>query len=159
MKVNLASNILKVLLVLFANLAVFIGVFIMPLLAGEMLALYPELEYVKLPLLISTELLLVLLLIGIGIMMYLLIVFDRGHTFSSKFVKGLEILVGMCIVVSIGIISLFLYMNSFGGPGPMISLIMVSTTVIIWIVAAVMMLIRAIVRKAMVYKDDYDLTV
>lgn len=159
MKVNLASNILKVLLVLFASLAGFIGIYVLPLMAEEMREMYPEIEFAKLPILISSELLLVLLLIGIGIIMYLLIVFDRGHTFSSKFVKGLETLVGMCIFVSIAIISLFLYMNTFGGPGPMITLVMVGTTFIIWIVAAVMMLIRAIVKKAMVFKDDYDLTV
>ncbi|MEC5425337.1 DUF2975 domain-containing protein [Virgibacillus sp. C22-A2] len=156
---NIASNILKILLVMFAIGVIFIGVYVLPTMAEEMRALYPELEYAKLPILITCELLLALLLIGIGFIMYLLIVFDRGLTFSSRFIRGVEILVGMCIIASIGIIILFQYMRTFGGPGPLLSLIMIGVTFIIWIVAAVIMLIRAIVNKAIIYKDDYDLTV
>ena len=123
------------------------------------LYVYPELEYAELPILVTCELLLVLLLIGVGIIMYLLMIFDRENTFSLRFVRGLEILVGMCIIASIGIIILFQYITTFGGPGPFLSLIMIAITFIIWIVAAVITLIRAIVKKAIDYKDDYDLTV
>ncbi|MEG0578071.1 MAG: DUF2975 domain-containing protein, partial [Bacilli bacterium] len=91
--------------------------------------------------------------------MYLLTVFDRGLTFDSRFIRGVEILVGMCIVASIGVIVLFQYTRTFGGPGPLLALIMIGVTVIIWIVAAVIMLIRAIVKKAVVYKGDSDMTV
>lgn len=127
--------------------------------AEQMLYGEPELEYAKLPILIACELLLVLLLIGVGNIMYLLVLFDRDFTFTLKFTRGLEVLVGMCILASIGIIILFQYMTSFGGPGPLISLIMVGTTFLIWIVATVIMLIRAIVKKSIIYKNDYDLTV
>jgi len=48
--------------------------------------------------------------------------------------------------------------RTLGGPGPLLSLIMIGVIFLIWIVAAVIMLIRSIVKKAMVYKDDYDLT-
>lgn len=159
MKINLASNILKILLVLFAIGVIFLGVFILPILAEEMVTIYPELDYAKLPILITIEILLALLLTGIGIIMYLLMMFDHGSTFSLKFAKGLEILVGMCTIASVGIILTIVYMSSFGGPGPLLSLIMIGTTIVIWIVAAVIMLIRAIIKKAIIYKDDYDLTV
>lgn len=159
MKVNIASNILKVLLVLFAFGAIFIGIYVLPIMAEQSVLIYPELEYAKIPILIACELLLVMLLIGIGIIMYLLVVFDRGNTFSMKFTKGLEILIGMCSIASIGVISLLYYFRTFGGPGPLLSLIMIGVIFLIWIVAAVIMLIRSIVKKAIVYKDDYDLTV
>lgn len=159
MKVNMASNILKVLLILFAIGVAFFGVVILPMLAEEMAGYYPELEHAKMPILILCEVLLGMLLIGIGIIMYLLIVFDRGNTFSLKFTKGLEILVGMCVVASLGIVFLLHYLGSYGGPGPGLAIVMVGTAFVIWIVAAVIMLIRSIVKKAMVYKDDYDLTV
>ena len=156
----MASNVLKVLLIMFAIGVIFLGTYVLPIMAEEMvLYVYPELEYAKLPILVTCELLLVLLLIGIGIIMYLLIVFDLGNTFSLRFTRGLEILFGMCIVASIGIIILFKYLTTFGGPGPLLSLIMIGITFVIWIVAAVIILIRAIVKKAIVYKDDYDLTV
>jgi len=159
MKVNIASNILKVLLILFAIGAIFFGICVLPIIAEQNVLYYPELEYAKIPIFIVCELLLVMLLIGIGIIMYLLVVFDRGNTFSLKFTKGLEILIGMCIIASIGVILLLYYFRTFGGPGPLLSLIMIGVIFLIWIVAAVMTLIRSIVKKAMVYKDDYDLTV
>lgn len=159
MKVNMASNVLKVLLILFSIGVIYAGVYVLPTLANEMVYMYPELEYAKLPILIACELLLGLLMIGIGIIMYLLILFDRGNTFSLRFTRGLEILTGMCIVATIGIMFLLGYMNTFGGPGPLPAMIMVGSIYVIWIIAAVIMLIRSIVKKAIVYKDDYDLTV
>ncbi|MBE0451805.1 MAG: DUF2975 domain-containing protein [Clostridia bacterium] len=147
MKIYFASKLLKALLVLFAIGVVFFGIIILPILAEEMVIMYPELDYAKLPILISTELLLVLLLTGVGIIMYLLVMFDHDDTFSFKFVKGLEILVGMCSIASVGIILIIVYMSSFGGPGPFLSIVMIGTIIVIWIVAAVTLLIRAIIKK------------
>lgn len=159
MKINQASNVLKILLILFAIGVIFFGSYVLPLMAEEVIYNEPELEYAKLPILIACELLIVLLLIGIGTIMHLLVLFDRNLTFTSRFIKGLERLAVMCVVASSGIIILFKYMASFGGPGPLIGLIMVGVTFIIWIVATVITLIRAIVKKSIIYKDDYDLTV
>lgn len=159
MKVNVASNVLKVLLIIFTIGVILAGVYVLPTLANEMVYMYPELEYVKLPILIACELLLGLLVIGIGIIMYLLILFDRGNTFSLRFTRGLEILSGMCVIATIGIMFLLGYMNTFGGPGPLPAMGMVGSIFVIWIIAAVIMLIRSIVKRAIVYKDDYDLTV
>ena len=143
MKINVASNILKVLLIIFSIGVILGGVYILPILANDVMMEYPELEYAKLPILIMCESLLVLLLAGVGIIMYLLRVFDKGLTFSLKFTKGLEILVGMCVLASIGIIIIFRYIKSLGGPDPITGMVMVGVIFIIWIVAAVIMLIRA----------------
>ena len=159
MKVNVASNILKVLLILFAIGAIFFGAYVLPIMADQMLVANPELDYAKMPILIICELLLVMLLIGIGIILCLLRTFDQGNTFSQRFTRGMEILFGMSIIASIGLILLFGYMRSFGGPGPLLGIVMTGVIFLIWIVAAVTMLVRSIVKKAMVYKDDYDLTV
>lgn len=151
LKGNITSNILKILIVVFAIGVLFFGGYVLPSIAEDMLALNPELDYAKLPILVTCELLLVLLLIGLGIIMYLLIIFDRGLVFSSPFISWVEVLVGMCIVASVGIIILFQYTRTFGGPGPLLALIMIGLTVTIWIIAAVIMLIRVIVKKAVVY--------
>ena len=148
MKVNVVSNILKILLILFAIGAIFFGYYVLPIIAEEMAYIYPELEHAKMSILIACELLLVILLIGIGIIMYLLVVSDRENTFSLKFTKGLEILIGMSIIASIGVILLFYYLSTYGGPGPLLSLVMMGVIFLIWIAAAVMMLIRSIVKKA-----------
>ncbi len=159
MKVNIASNILKILLVLFALGAIVFGIFILPIMAEQMTDINSEVAYAKVPILIVCETLLVLLLVGIGIILRLLLVFDRGKTFSQTFIRGLEILTGMCLIVSIVLIVLFKYIETLGGPDPFTGLIMVALIFVILIVASVIMLIRSIVKKAMVYKDDYDLTV
>lgn len=54
---NITSNILKILLILFAIGVIFIGVYVLPIIATEMRALYPELDYAKLPILVACELL------------------------------------------------------------------------------------------------------
>lgn len=159
MKVNRASHVLKVLLILFAIGALFAGFYVMPAMAVDWAGMYPDLAYAKIPILLLCEVLLVLLLIGIGIIMSLLLKFDCGLTFSKKFIRGLEWLVGLCIVASIGLVGLYLFLRMHGGPGPLVAIIMIAVIFIIWIVAAVIMLIRAIVNKALVYKNDYDLTV
>ena len=159
MKINTASNVLKILLILFSIGVIFFGAYILPLMAEEMAIAEPEVAYAKLPILITSELLLVLLLSGVGVIMYLLVLFDRDLTFTLRFTRGLEILVGMCIVASIGGIGLLWYMTTFNGPGPLLGLIMVGAIFIIWIVATVIMLVRAIVKKSIIYKNDYDLTV
>lgn len=159
MKVDIASNILKILLVLFVIGVIFLGIYILPTMADEMVDIYPELEKAKLPILITVEGLLGLLLIGIGIIIYLLLLFDGGKTFTLSFIRGHEILAGMCIVASSVLIFLFKYLQGFGGPGPLLALVMIGMICVIWILASVIMLIRSIVKKAMVYKDDYDLTV
>ena len=127
--------------------------------AEQMADINPEVAYAKIPIFIVCEALLVSLLIGIGIILRLLVVFDRGNTFSQTFIRGLEILTGMCLVVSIVLVILFKYIETLGGPDPFTGMIMVGLIFLILIVASVIMLIRSIVKKAMIYKDDYDLTV
>lgn len=158
MQVNITSNILKILLILFSIGVIFFGVYVLPSIAEEMSDMYPELAYAKLPILVICELMLVLLLTGIGIILYLLILIDRNLTFSFGFIRWLEILAGMCMTASVGVISLFLYMRTFGGPGPFLSLIMIGITLIVWILAAVIILVRAMVKKAIVSKCNFDLT-
>ena len=156
MKANIVSLVSKILLIIFVIGVILSGIYILPVLSNDMLDIYPELEYARLPVLIACELLLGLLLIGIGIIMYLIIVFDRGNTFSIRFTKGLMILAGLCIIASVGIMLLLNYMNTVGGPGPLPAIIMVATIIVIWIVAGVIMLIRSMVKKAIIYKDYYD---
>lgn len=159
MKVNIASNILKILLIIFALGVIFWGVYVLPIMAEQQASMYPEIEYAKLPILIVCQVLLGLLLVGIGMIIYLLLIFDHGKTFSQTFIRGLEILSVMCIIAAAGVIFLLYFLKSLGGTGPLIGLIMVGVLFIILIVASVIMLIRSIVKKAMIYKDDYDLTV
>lgn len=156
---KLTSNILKALLFLFSLGVLFFGAYVLPIMADEMAAIYPELEYAKLPILIASELLLVLLISGVGIIMYLLVKFDMGFTFTLKFIRALEVLVAMCVFASIGMMGMFQYLRSFGGPGPLLSFIMIGMIFVLWILAAVIMLIRSIVKESMTYKNDYDLTV
>lgn len=159
MKENAASHVLKALLLLFAVGAIFAGAYVVPALAEESVYYYPELSYARTPLLILCESLIFLLLAGIAVIVVLLRTFDRGDTFSRRFIRGLDLVFVLCILASLGVAGALWFLGSLGGPGPMLWLLMMGLILLIWIVAAVIMLIRTIVGKAMVYKDDYDLTV
>ncbi len=159
MKENAASHVLKILLLLFAVGAIFAGAYVVAALADQSVYYYPELSYARTPLLILCESLILLLLIGIVVILFLLRAFDRGNTFSRCFIQGLDLVFILRLVASLGVAGALWFLGSLGGPGPLLWLLMAGLTLLIWIVAAVIMLIRTIVRKAMVYKDDYDLTV
>lgn len=159
MTVKNASRSLKVLLLLFGLGLVFLGASVLPKLADEMLVLYPHLQAAKLPILWMSELLLLLLLFGLGNIMYLILLFDKDLTFSSKFTKALELLIFLCMVAVVGILVLFQYISRLEGPGSLPSIIMIGVLFIILILVMVIVLIRAIVNETIVYKSDYDLTV
>lgn len=159
MKTKIESIILKILLLVFGLGTMFVGVYVLPLIAEEMISMYPTFENSKLTTLYIGQSLLVLLLIGIVTIIYLLRLFDKGQTFNTKFLKGLEALVIMCLIAFIGILSLYIYISSFGGPDPLTALTMISVAIFTLILATVIMLIRAIVKNAITYKTDYDLTV
>ena len=159
MKVKNASNSLKVLLILFSIGVVLLGVYILPRMAENMLSVYPELVHAKSPVLIMCEVLLSLLLLGLGNIMYLIILFDRDSTFTLKFTRALDLLIGLCLIATLGLVILFKYVSTLGGPGPLPSIVMVGMIFVILIIAMVISLIRAIVNKTIFYKNDYDLTV
>ncbi|NLC54748.1 MAG: DUF2975 domain-containing protein [Erysipelothrix sp.] len=159
MKPKYASNGLKVLLILFGVGVAFVGVYVLPIMALQMTEAYPEIAYAKTPILIISELLLILLLIGIATILYLLKVFDKGKTFTSDFTKGLTALVLMCLVAALGVFGIFMYTSSLGGPDPLSALIMIGAIFVILIVGSVILLVKTIVKESITYKTDYDLTV
>lgn len=159
MKTKIESVILRILLLVFGLGTVFVGFYVLPSIAEEMIFTYPALENARRTTLYISQSLLVLLLIGIVVIIYLLRLFDNGLTFSIKFLRGLEVLIIMCLTAFIGMLSLYIYISSFGGPDPLTALTMVSVAIFTLILAAVIMLIRSIVKNAITYKTEYDLTV
>ena len=159
MKTKVESIILKTLLFIFALASLFVGIFVLPKISNEMILSYPEFVNAKNTSLIISQSLLVLLLTGIAIIIYLLRLFDKGITFSVNFLRGLEVLAFLCILAFIGVLSLYIYTSSFGGLDLLATLMMIGISIFILILATVIMLIRAIVKNAITYKTDYDLTV
>ncbi len=159
MKSKFASHALKILLTGFGFGVIFSGIVVLPSMANEMAMIYPQLLDAKFTILLISELLLLLLIVGIMIIMYLLSIFDKGDTYTFKFTRGLEILFVLCLIATLGVLILFYYLSAYGGPGPLIALVMAGVTFVILIVATVIMLVRAIVIESITYKTDYDLTV
>ena len=140
MKTKIESLILKILLSIFALGTIVVSIYILPSIAKEMILIYPILQQAKLTTFYISEFLLVLLLIGIVIIIYLLRLFDNGLTFTPKFLKGLEVLVIMCIIAFVGILSLYAYINRFVDLDPLTALTMISVTIFTLILANVIII-------------------
>lgn len=159
MKISTASNSLKFLLFVFTFGLIFLGIYVLPNMSEEMLNVYPKLTYAKKPILIMCELLLLLLILGVGNIMHLIILFDRDLTFNIKFTTVLKRLVILCIVAAIGIAILFSYVTTLVGPGLLPYIVMIGLVFVVLIMAMVILLLHAIISKSITYKIDSELSV
>ena len=81
------------------------------------------------------------------------------NPFAFSFLRGLEILIILCILAFIGLLTLigiFAFTISFNS---ILTLFLISVSLFILVLATVIKLIHSIVKTAVEYKTDYDLTV
>lgn len=134
------------------------GIWILPLLASEAAISYPEVAYIKEPVLLISEVLIVFLIIGCFVIYYLLFLFSKHKVFTTAFVKWMQLLAYLCLAVCFALISILIIISVNGGPGPM-GLYLIALIGIILIVATVIVLISEIIKEATSYKEESDLTV
>lgn len=92
------SHFVKSLLVLFGILVVFVAIDILPTLADQFVGMDAALLPLKQPVLFLSEGLLFLLLLGLGVIFYMLLLFDRRAYFTRSFSGSLTILIILCIL-------------------------------------------------------------
>lgn len=153
------SHFVKSLLVLFGILVVFVASDILPTLADQFVGMDAALLPLKQPVLFLSEGLLFLLLLGLGVIFYMLLLFDRRAYFTRSFSGSLTILIILCILAD-GL-SLFLLgvLYFYGGPGPAASMFLVAAIFVITILALVFLLLRQIILRGKSIQDENELTI
>lgn len=152
------SHILKGFLILLGISSLFFMIDILPIMAEQGAQSTPEMEHLKIPLLIASELVVALFIAGLGIIFYLLILFDQGKVFTPPFTKSLNILSILCYVAVIGFNIVIYSTVPYGGPGPMGFFGMILTIAII-VLGIALNLFARVINQAIDYKLENDLTV
>ena len=151
--------ILRILLLLLMLLCILTFGILLPVIAEEMALMWPEIAYIKGPMLIMTRTLVFLFMCAIGIIIYMTFDYDRNGAYTPRFLMLLRALALLGFLGSAGVTGVFFYLSRFGGPGPGPGLLMIGGTICILIVSVVLLLIHRIITHALEYKDVFDTTV
>lgn len=158
MSKKLISRTLKILLSFLMLISIFITTYVLPRVAEDTAKTWEEIEYLKVPMLVVGQLLMVLFILGLGIIIYLLFLFDRKETFSKQFARGVNWLSAMCVMAVFMIAVAIGLLVSVGGPGPG-GIWLFCAGIVILILGLVLYLISTIINDAIYYKEEIDLTV
>lgn len=158
MTYKIQSHVLKILILIFMVASLFLGYYILPMIAEEGASNFPEMLHLKTPLLVGSQLMVFMFIVGLGLIIYLLILFDQNRVFSPNFTKTLNLLAILCFLASIGVLIILLVLGAFGGPGPgLLFLLPLLLTIII--VGNAFMFFAKVINEAILYKQENDLTV
>lgn len=158
MKNSFQSHLLKGLITIFIVLSLIGVIFVIPLLTAFGLESYPEMEPVALFLQLGTQLLLALFILGLVLIIYLLILFDKGQVFSHNFTKALNTISILCFVAVIGLMIMIVIVTPYGGPGPSIYFLIALILTII-IIGLALSMFSKVINQAIEYKLENELTV
>lgn len=159
MKSRIQSHILKVLLGLLIIVSLFFMFFILPMAAQEFANDWKEIAHLQLPILIITQIMMALFIIGLVIIIYLLIKFDKKEVFTIQFTKGLQLIGILCILAVAGLISVGLLLSNEGGPGPGLAMMIIGLSLVLIILGNALSLFAQVINQAITYKQENELTV
>jgi|LFRM01.1.fsa_nt_gb peptidoglycan/LPS O-acetylase OafA/YrhL len=159
MKVKYVSHFVKFLILVLLAFSALIVVYVLPLSAHQIAQSWEEIDYLKEPLLLIGQLLMLLFMAGLIIILNLLYKFDKGRAFTFEFAKKVNWLAIMCAISVLFIIVIFFVLASLGGPGPGMALMLIGMGIVISILGSVLHLISIIIKQACSYKEEIDLTV
>lgn len=158
MKVKVLSNVVKFLISILIFFSFLMVVFVLPIYANQVGDNFPELLYLKTPLLLISQFMMFLFIAGLVVILYLIYLFDQGRTFTKEFTQKVNWLAIMCGVAVLFIVIVFFILAAEGGPGPGY-IWMGAIALIITILAFVLVLISTIINQAIEYKEENELTV
>lgn len=159
MSKTVLSHLCKALVILFMAFSLLIAFLIMPKVANEFAIALPEAAAAKTPLLLVVQGLLLAFTFGLGIIFYLLVLFDKHEVYTKKFLSWLDALVVLCSAAMIVLALTYYYMTKLGGPGPSILLALFGTLFLVGVVDLVILLIKRIITESSQYKEQVDATV
>lgn len=159
MKKKGISNLLKVFILLFMIFTLAFMSFIWPELAKQSLEFYPEVGFLYWPLILLSQGLLALFIVGLVIILYLLVLYDRDQHLSHRFVQLLKVLVAFCVIAVIVVSGVFIYFNANQIMSPGAGLLLVVMFLLVAVVGLVILLIKSVIEKTIEYKEEMDMVI
>lgn len=159
MKTKVISDAVKGIIGVFILIIIVLAFVLMPIQAESVARNWPELEYLKLPILFITQGLLLLFVAGLMQIIRLLQLFDKGRTFTPAFPQGVKGLVTLCVSAEVLLMIVHVLLAREGGPGPGLLILFVSLYFCIAILGSVLYLIAHIVTQAIQLRNESELTI
>lgn len=159
MKKRGISNLLKVFILLFMIFTLAFMSFIWPEVAKQSLGFYPEVGFLYWPLILLSQGLLALFIVGLVIILYLLVLYDRDQHLSHRFVQLLKVLVAFCVIAAIVVSGVFIYFNANQIMSPGAGLLLVVMFLLVAVVGLVILLIKSVIEKTIEYKEEMDMVI
>lgn len=156
MSSKIQSHSIKLLLALMLLCCIPIMFFYLP--SISQVPDYDEMAHLATPMLIASEFVMLCFIVGLGAIMYLLILFDHDSVFTPKFTKTLNLLALLCLIVGIILSIILLILIKYGGPGPG-GIFILMTIVAIFIAGNAFNLFAKVISQATRYKEENELTV
>lgn len=153
------SHGLKLILICVGLLALYTGFSVLPDVLPLIMTTQPSFSAIAAPFGRVLQFLVLAFLLGLGAIIFLLHLFDINKAYSQSFVKGLNFLVGLCILASVLLVCIRLAFLIQGIEMGLLNLLLLISLFLILSVMAVILLIKCIVQDTMAYKEDVDLTI
>lgn len=160
MNKQLISHFTKFLLFLLIIFTLVPMIIALPTLAHEAaFEIYPEINYLHYPILILSELALLMFMIGCGIIIKLLFLFDKKETFTNNFTRFISYLIILCGLASVTLVIIYSLLANVGGPGPALSIVIIGALLCIIVLMSALYLIRHIIKEAIEMREERELTI
>lgn len=153
------SLLLKILLCVFGVGGIYLALDVFPNALSLLMEVYPVLMKFENYIYFIGQLLILFLIAGLIIIVKLLTVYEKANTFSFSFLSGLEYLIGLCGLAFLGLLTIVILLVFNISLNSLLVIFIFGVLIFILILATVIKLIHSIVKSAIEYKTDYDLTV
>lgn len=159
MSKKILSLYLKIIIVFIMFVTLYMMFRLMPLLAEISVMSDPEVIPIIQVILPLAQAGLVLFASGLIIIIYMLRLFDRNEAYSVKFIHAINTLTVLCAPAVGILVFTYIFLAKYGGPGPGLGALLFIATIGIIVLANVLLLIKAIIKDTIKYKEDSDLTI
>lgn len=150
--------VLRIALVVLMGMTVAFGIFILPVMAIQCREEFPRFASLYRPILILTEILLIMFLLGLGTIVRMSVYYARGENFGVKFEQGLHRLGFLSYSASamLLMIMLILYTEKVASP---VFIALLGMTIVCGVLGMVFFLLKQMFRKGRLYKEDSEATI
>ncbi|PID69935.1 hypothetical protein CSB37_04185 [bacterium DOLZORAL124_38_8] len=156
---NILSHLVKFLLLIFIVGLILTMIYFLPVIANQAVETYPELVHAKDNLLIIGKTLCTLLIAGFATIIYLLVLFDKGQVFTTKFLQALKVIMGVSITTICIITVLAIYLVMIDAIKHLVGYILIGGEMSVVIFTAITFVIHKIISDASLYKQENELTI
>lgn len=156
---KLTSHALKLFFVLLAIGLIWFSYYVLPIMAEQIAADSPVLEYLVTPMLVVCYVLVIVFLIAIVCAIYLLVLIDQDKIFSDRANMLLNVIKGAALLDTLIMLAILFYLDRVDILAPLMAVLLVGLITVGVIISLFVILLQHILKEVIRIKTENDLTV